>query len=206
LTARGDNAAAYLMLRLKNYSAIPDNGGCLSKAIFLVALSLDCSLSRIVQAPVHNADRTLVTEPITPQPGVAGQGLPGRGETLLIVDDDDSIRDCVCRTLARQGYQTIGAQSGEEAVELWRTHSELVRVVVTDFLLPGLNGVELVRQIKNTNKEVRILFLSGHNRNAIKPDYIDSSIAFLHKPFLMSELVGALGALLDSAPKANSAS
>ena len=121
-------------------------------------------------------------------------GLPqGHGETILIVDDEPKILDMVTMVLKKNGYTVLSSANGAEALATCVQHLELVKAVVTDVLMPVLDGVNLARALKKINPDMPVIAASGYieqsQENALKELGVR---AFLKKPFNNHELIEAV--------------
>ncbi|MBN2318420.1 MAG: PAS domain S-box protein [Acidobacteria bacterium] len=117
--------------------------------------------------------------------------LPGDGkETILVVEDEPSVRILTGRILRRCGYHVLEAENGEKALDLVRNCSEDIHLILTDAIMPGMNGKELVTQIHSVRPGIRVLYVSGYMDDTIvKQGILNSSIAFLQKPFTANDLI-----------------
>jgi two-component system, cell cycle sensor histidine kinase and response regulator CckA len=113
----------------------------------------------------------------------------GGSETVLLVEDEDSVRQLVRDTLAAKGYAVLEAKSGEDGWETAQRHQGTIQLVITDVVMPGMGGRELVRKLAETNPTTKVLYLSGYTEDTIVSDgSIDSGTAFLQKPFSLQNL------------------
>jgi PAS domain S-box-containing protein len=110
------------------------------------------------------------------------------GATVLVVDDNEGIRDLVVRALSRHGYQVESAVDAEEALGRIRTMGALPDLLLADIVMPGASGVDLVREIGEGR--TRVLFMSGYSQRAI-PDVVAVG-GLLEKPFTVNELLHAV--------------
>jgi two-component system cell cycle sensor histidine kinase/response regulator CckA len=120
----------------------------------------------------------------------------GRGELILVVDDDENVRDVTSAMLVRNGYQVIAAANGTEAVALFAPRSLEVKVVVTDLSMPFLDGIALSRVVQSLNPSTRILVISGvpdAEERLRGQQFYDP---FLTKPFTAEKLLGAIREVL----------
>jgi two-component system cell cycle sensor histidine kinase/response regulator CckA len=125
----------------------------------------------------------------------------GGSETVLLVEDEDIVRNLVEEMLADDGYAVLAAASGGEALELARTHAAEIDVLVTDIVMPGLSGQQLAAQLVEERPGLRVLFASGYAEDAIATHgVLRPGTAFLEKPFTAPELATTLRQLLDAAP------
>ena len=121
-------------------------------------------------------------------PPVAPAALGG-SETVLLVEDEESVRQLVRETLTAKGYRVLEAENGEAGMAVAAQHQGTIDLVITDVVMPGMGGRELVRQIGETRPETRVLYLSGYTEDAIVSDgTIESGTAFLQKPFTLQNL------------------
>jgi PAS domain S-box-containing protein len=113
----------------------------------------------------------------------------GGTETVLLVEDEESVRQLVRETLAAKGYRVMEAQNGESGVAAAAQHDGKIDLVITDVVMPGMGGRELVKQLAQTRPETKVLYLSGYTEDAIlNEDTIESGAAFLQKPFTLQNL------------------
>ncbi len=111
-------------------------------------------------------------------------------ETILVVDDEQSIRKLIMDTLEPLGYKCLEASCGTEAIKLSQTISEDIHLLLTDVIMPGMNGKELSEIIHVDRPDMKILFISGYTENAIASHGIlDEDINYLSKPLTPTLLV-----------------
>ncbi|HEY1660230.1 MAG TPA: ATP-binding protein, partial [Candidatus Sulfotelmatobacter sp.] len=135
-------------------------------------------------------------------PVAAGDG----SETILLVEDEESVRQLVRETLVSRGYHVLEAQNGNAALALAAAHPETIHLVVTDVVMPGLSGHELAQQILASRPGVKVLYLSGYAEDAM-PSAARPQKAFLQKPFTLQALSRKVREVLGpAAAKAKSAS
>ncbi len=120
-------------------------------------------------------------------------GLPlaaGQVRTVLVVDDDDAVRDVAVRALARAGYRVLAARSADAAIDLLARQDDVsARLVLTDVLMPGMNGAQLAERIERDRPEVRIAFMSGFSTDELASSGLGSPMrSLLNKPFTLPEL------------------
>ena len=119
----------------------------------------------------------------------------GRGETVLVVEDADAVRVLTGRILYSAGYQVISVESGATALE----RLDACDVLVTDVVMPGMSGVELVVQARERRPELPVIFVSGYTGDATIAGSDDPMTAFLAKPFDGDDLLRAVRSTLDAA-------
>ncbi len=129
---------------------------------------------------------------------VAFDKMPEGSETVLVVEDEDAVRDMVVRVLTQQGYQVIEAQSGGDAYILCQKLEKPVDLVVTDVIMPNMSGNELVDHLRNLFPDFKVLFMSGYTANAIVHNGIlDAKTPYLQKPFRPKDLAIKVREVLD---------
>jgi CheY-like chemotaxis protein len=125
--------------------------------------------------------------------------LPRGNETVLLAEDEPLVRGFVVRVLHGLGYKVLEAGNGEEAIRLVRKHiGEEIHLLLTDVVMPQMNGRELAEQLKTIRPDIKLLFTSGYTDNAmVQHGLLDSNIAFLEKPFLAATLARKVREALD---------
>jgi PAS domain S-box-containing protein len=122
-------------------------------------------------------------------------------ETLLVVDDEQDILDIMRDSLESQGYKVFATSDSSIAMDLYRRIFDEVALVISDIAMPGIDGRELIRQIKGVNPEVKILAVSGYSRYVAGKDEIKDIDGFLQKPFESYYLLSVVRRILDSKSK-----
>ena len=126
-------------------------------------------------------------------------GPPADGtETVLLVEDHERVRNVIAETLRLSGYKVLEAAEPGEAMSRAHEHAARLDLLLTDVMLPGMNGPELARAIARRHPEAKVLFISGYTDNSvIHQGLVGSGAAFLQKPFTAEGLLRAIRALLD---------
>jgi two-component system cell cycle sensor histidine kinase/response regulator CckA len=127
------------------------------------------------------------------------QPQPARGtETVLVVEDEPSVRLLVRLVLAQHGYTVLEASEATEAIRLAEQHSGPIHLVLTDFVLPGMNGADLARRLRQGRPATRLLYMSGYTGGAItERGVLDRDVLFLQKPFTSEALLRLVREVLD---------
>jgi PAS domain S-box-containing protein len=129
---------------------------------------------------------------------------PGGHETILVVEDESTVRSSVRRILARHGYTVLEARHGAEALRLMETRpappdAEAVRLVVTDLVMPEMGGHDLIASLRVRPDAPRLLVMSGYDEHAaVEGEALPADIPFLEKPFTVEGLLRAVRAALDA--------
>ncbi len=119
-------------------------------------------------------------------------------ETILIVEDDDMVRKICVRVLVKLGYRILEASNGNEAMGLARAHRERIDLLLTDVVMPGMNGPELARLLQEIHPEAKVLFASGYTENAIvHHGVLNDGVSFIGKPYPPSALAKKVREVLD---------
>ena len=126
--------------------------------------------------------------------------IPGGKETLLLVEDEEPVRTVARRTLESWGYSVLEAPDGEAALAVCRSHSGSIDALITDVVMPGIDGRELARRLPALRPELRgVIYVSGYASDDVEADGRPASErVFLRKPFSRRALLGAVRRLLDA--------
>ncbi len=120
-------------------------------------------------------------------------------ETILVVDDNDAVRQLVIRLLEQAGYQTLSATTGDHALRIAARHSTRISLVITDVIMPRMDGPQLVGALARANPGLRVLYMSGHTDDAVLlAGVATDTVAFLGKPFTRNELLRKVRDVLDA--------
>jgi len=126
------------------------------------------------------------------------EDVPRGTETILLVEDEDALRTLTERILKSLGYQVLTAASGTEALTLLEAQTEKVPLLLTDVVMPGMNGALLAQQVLERDSDMRILYISGYTDDAISHyGVLDKGTHLLNKPFTAASLAKAIRAVLD---------
>jgi len=113
----------------------------------------------------------------------------GGSETVLLVEDEESVRQLVRETLLAKGYHVIEAENGESGLAAAAQHHGKIDLVITDVVMPGMGGREMVQRMAETRPEAKVLYLSGYTEDAILSEgTVEGGTAFLQKPFTLQNL------------------
>src|SRR5262249_6328894 len=115
----------------------------------------------------------------------------GRGETILLVDDEPELRHLAVAGLERHGYKVVLASDGIEAVAAFRARAGQIGLVVLDLMMPNMNGRQAFEAIRTLDPRVPVVFASGHSPGALLPDPLPPGTAFVAKPYTPRQLAAA---------------
>jgi two-component system cell cycle sensor histidine kinase/response regulator CckA len=133
------------------------------------------------------ADVPLSSRPDAAEP-VGVKDLTGQG-TIMLVEDDDPVRIFGARALRNKGYKVIEAKNGEAALDMIRNAEEKIDLLITDVVMPRMDGPGLVREVREIRPETKVIFISGYTEDAFRQRLdSDSGIDFLSKPFSLKQL------------------
>jgi len=157
---------------------------------------------RVVSAPRQGTTfRLYFPESRTRESLASGQppGEPARGtETLLLVEDEESVRGFLARLLERQGYRVLAAEHQTAALDLARVHSEAIDLVISDVVMPGGSGPDLVRALHELRPGVPALYISGYGDAVLARQAAPTKAThFLQKPFTAQELLTRIRQILS---------
>jgi CheY-like chemotaxis protein len=132
---------------------------------------------------------------VLPQERVAPRGE----ETILLVEDEESLRTVTQEFLSNKGYKVIVAEDFQKAVEACEGNSRHIDLLMTDVVLPGASGPKLADRLATSRPEMKVLFVSGYTADAlVHGDLHRTDFAFLSKPFSLNTLARKIRSILDS--------
>jgi PAS domain S-box-containing protein len=140
-------------------------------------------------------------EPVTPQVAAVEETRavePGT-ETILLVEDEANLRYLARQFLEKQGYKVIEAADGAVAMQIAVAHEGVIHLLLTDVIMPGMNGRELAQRISEIRPNVKILYMSGYTENVVGHDgTLDAGVRLLQKPFNLRDLKSKVREVLDT--------
>jgi len=171
------------------YGIIDQSGGAIA-----MDTAPDRGTSIRIYLPVTDAPAT------NERPQVAPTATAGR-ETLLLVEDNDAIREISAQALRRRGYTVFEARNGEEAID-WATHSPTrADMLITDVVMPGMSGPNLAAHLMQRTPSLRVLYMSGYTDDATEVHgAFWGGVPLLQKPFTPSQLAESVRVALDQNP------
>jgi PAS domain S-box-containing protein len=129
-------------------------------------------------------------------------GAPVGSETILVVEDDHDLRSYLVEALRSLNYSTIGAQDAVAALGLIENQNIRIDLMLTDVVLPGMNGREISTRAREFRPKLKVLFMSGYSRNAVvHQGRVDLDVQLIQKPVTLEELALRIGDMLDQYPR-----
>jgi CheY-like chemotaxis protein len=114
------------------------------------------------------------------------------------VEDEEAVRDLVRESLQQNGYTVLEAKDGTEALQISKRYKDPIHLLLTDVIMPGMNGRELAQGLASSHPDMKVLYMSGYTENAVVHDgVLDSGMALLQKPFTRDQLAKRVRELLD---------
>jgi CheY-like chemotaxis protein len=128
-----------------------------------------------------------------------GAIAPSGSETVLLAEDDESLRVLATRVLGALGYKVLVARTGREALRIVAEHKGPIDMIATDVVMPEMNGSQLVEKVLEARPGIRVLFMSGYTDDEVmRRGVINGQTAFLQKPFTPDLLAHKVREVLDA--------
>lgn len=141
-----------------------------------------------------------VNDPADAKPELPNGSVEHKGETILVVEDEEIVRDLTCEILQRHGYKILSAGTGERAIEISEEFDGEIHLLLTDVVMPKLNGRELYDCLHKSRPSLAVLYMSGYTGNVIaNHGILDADMNFLEKPFCTRALTDKVRSVLDVA-------
>lgn len=159
--------------------------------------------SKVGQGARFNVYLPVTTE-VIPEPAQAETNLlapvPGKEETILVVEDEEGLRKMVCSVLSKKSYRVLEASDGNEALKVWEEEEGRIDLLLTDMLLPGgISGRDVAMRLREKDPGLAVVFTSGYSQEILGDGQnVDESITFLPKPYPPESLAKIIRARLDA--------
>ena len=157
---------------------------------------------QIYSEPGHGTTFT-ITLPVTAEAAIpVAEPMPyqraPKGETVLLVEDEEALREVTRRIFARNGYQVITAANGPEALRIAGSHPGEIHLLVTDVVMPHMLGKEVAEKMRLIKPEIEVIFMSGYARPVLASQgRLDPGVALVEKPFSEADLLATAGQVLN---------
>jgi PAS domain S-box-containing protein len=165
-----------------------------------VRLYSEVGIGTTVTVILPAVDSTVTTGP-TAEPATEPVTGSAPHETILMVEDEDDLRQITSRILTRAGYHVLAASGGSQAIHLAQTHPGQIHLLLTDVIMPKMMGNEVATHVRKYRPDIPVLYMSGYagpvlTENGTLPD----GVIIVEKPFTSSELLSRVGTFLHQAP------
>jgi Response regulator containing CheY-like receiver, AAA-type ATPase, and DNA-binding domains len=122
----------------------------------------------------------------------------GGSETILVVDDEEPIRNLACDILESAGYRVITAENGEQALEIYKEKKDKIDLVILDMIMPKMSGGETFKKLKELKGDLKAILSSGYSQNGKAREIIESGVSgFLQKPYQVNQLLEKVREVLE---------
>jgi CheY-like chemotaxis protein len=140
-----------------------------------------------------------VDEPVEElKEGVGSKEFPGGSETIFLVEDNEEVLKLTKQILGRQGYKVVAGAQGREALQICEGHKGPIHLMVTDVVMPGMDGRELANRLMSVHPEMKVLYMSGYTDNAIAHHgVLEKGMHYIQKPFTVDGLLRKVRDVLD---------
>lgn len=123
-------------------------------------------------------------------------------QTILLVEDEEMVRELMCEVLEMDGYEVLSCAHPEEGIEVCRRHAGQIDLLLTDVVMPGMNGREMANRILDILPALRVVFMSGYTEHALLHNgQVDPHLEYLQKPFSLQTLAKKLAHVWGSAKR-----
>jgi signal transduction histidine kinase/ActR/RegA family two-component response regulator len=124
------------------------------------------------------------------------------GETILVVEDAAPLRDLVCQALSVSGCKVLSAPEAQEALRILSQQKGVIHLLITDVIMPGMNGPALAKQVRAMRPETKILYMTGYSGEFVRSDMLIPGVSFIQKPFTPADLRRKIRKMLADKPAA----
>jgi len=154
-----------------------------------------------IYLPTYEGDEKAASEELVkdePASDTTGQGI------VLLVEDETAVRAFAARALTMRGYTVLEAEDGEDALRVLEEHDDPIDLVVTDVVMPGLDGPGLVERLRSDNPSLKVVFMSGYAEDSFRKQLEESGgeVHFLPKPFSLPQLAGMVRKVMGAEDEA----
>jgi two-component system, cell cycle sensor histidine kinase and response regulator CckA len=126
----------------------------------------------------------------------AGDSARFLGETVLVVEDAPELRELICEALTKVGCTVLSACDAQEALHIVREQKAVVDLLLTDVIMPGVDGASLAKAIRSINPQTKILYMTGYSGEFIRADMLNAGVSLIRKPFTPAELADKIRKML----------
>lgn len=124
-------------------------------------------------------------------------------QTILVVEDEEMVRGLICEVLRREGYRVVACGDAAEGIEASERYGQAIDLLLTDVVMPGMNGPEMASRIQQSLPQLRVVFMSGYSERALAQNVEgDASFEYLQKPFTLKSLTQKMAKVLGRTEEA----
>jgi two-component system cell cycle sensor histidine kinase/response regulator CckA len=134
------------------------------------------------------------------EPGKATAKPRFSGKTVLVVEDARPLRNLICEGLSNCGCNVVSAGDGEEALRIVKEREAAVDLLLTDVIMPGMNGAALAKEVRSRCPQAKILYMTGYSGEFLRADMLSPGVSFIQKPFTPADLARQIGKMLSDKP------
>jgi two-component system, cell cycle sensor histidine kinase and response regulator CckA len=127
------------------------------------------------------------------------------GETILVVEDAAPLRELVCQALSVSGCTVLSAPEAQEALRILSQQKCVIHLLITDVIMPGMNGPALAKQVRAMRPETKILYMTGYSGEFVRSDMLIPGVSFIQKPFTPADLRRKIRKMLADKPATKAA-
>src|SRR5439155_9395452 len=128
----------------------------------------------------------------------ARKRVPGGSEVVLVVEDDEAVRQLTCTILQGAGYRVVEASDPDNALELLGEPKSQIGLVLTDLVMPGMSGLAMVEKLRQIRPDIKVLYTSGYSDEVIvRHGHLGGGMPFIQKPFGSGDLLRKIREVLD---------
>jgi len=125
---------------------------------------------------------------------------PPRGsETILMVEDEEAVRESTCEYLTSRGYTVLQGKDGADALRVLEHFAGKIHLLITDVIMPGMSGAELGKRVRELRPDTRVIYISGYTESTVVQHGVEATSGFLQKPFTLTALADKAREVLDAA-------
>jgi len=132
------------------------------------------------------------------EPSHQDDAAPAGSGTILLVEDETALRSVTSEYLRAKGYHVLGAADGEAALQICKSHTGAIDLLITDIVMPGSSGPTVAKEVTEMRPSVRTIFMSGYTDRVLRPDLLGPDAAFLQKPFHLDALARKIHVMLNN--------
>jgi two-component system cell cycle sensor histidine kinase/response regulator CckA len=137
-----------------------------------------------------------------PEPGKDAAESPFSGETILVVEDAEPLRALICEALSAAGCNVLSAPEGQEALRIVNQKKDMIHLLITDVIMPGMNGPALAQQARALRPQMKVLYMTGYSGEFVRSDMLIPGVSFIQKPFTPADLRRKIRKMLTDKPQA----